>query len=56
MTSPAPFEGLLLDLGNVLVRLKDREFMRRLQRVCPGRDLLAFQAALNAPNAPHLDY
>jgi hypothetical protein len=49
-------KAVLLDLGNVMVRLKDREFLRRLKRACPDMDLQEFDMVLSKPDSPHLDY
>jgi len=47
---------LLLDLGNVILRLKDREFLRRMKRACPDYTLQEFDAVLSRADSPHLDY
>ncbi len=49
-------KALFLDLGNVLVRLKDREFLRRMKRAYPELTLNQFESALLQADSPHLDY
>jgi putative hydrolase of the HAD superfamily len=49
-------KAIFLDLGNVLVRLKDREFLRRMKRACPDLTLNQFESALLSAGSPHLEY
>jgi HAD superfamily hydrolase (TIGR01509 family) len=52
---PAP-KAFFFDIGNVLLRLKADDFLKRVQSAHPNMDIAAFREALRHPEGTHAAY
>jgi epoxide hydrolase-like predicted phosphatase len=53
---PEQAKAILFDIGNVLLRLKNEEFLKALQAACPGMEAEVLRIEIQDPQGFHYSY